>query len=155
MTGSHSYRWTTDRQALAPKEAFMEPANELVYIVDDEASVGEVLSTLLRANGKRAQIFTSGQNFLGFARRDFCACLILDLTAERNKRWTVPVGGGAGKLFKIGPQLLNARAEYFNDVRTTTNGSDWQLQTQLQFLFIHHRKYKCWYRSMASQDGVL
>jgi FixJ family two-component response regulator len=80
MTGSHSYRWTTDRQALAPKEAFMEPANELVYIVDDEASVGEVLSTLLRANGKRAQIFTSGQNFLGFARRDFCACLILDLT---------------------------------------------------------------------------
>jgi FixJ family two-component response regulator len=31
----------------------MEPANELVYIVDDEANVGEALSTLLRANGKR------------------------------------------------------------------------------------------------------
>jgi hypothetical protein len=63
-----------------------------------------------------------------------------DWTAERNKRWTVPVGGGAGKLFKIGPQLLNALAEYFNDVRTTTNGSGWQLQTQLQFLFIRHKK---------------
>jgi FixJ family two-component response regulator len=57
----------------------MEPANELVYIVDDETSVGEALSTLLRANGKRAQIFTSGQAFLDFARRDSCACLILDL----------------------------------------------------------------------------
>ena len=57
----------------------MEPANELVYIVDDEASVGEALSTLLRANGKRVQSFTSGQDFLDLARRDGCACLILDL----------------------------------------------------------------------------
>jgi hypothetical protein len=62
-----------------------------------------------------------------------------DWTAERNQRWTVPVGGGAGKIFKIGHQPLNARAEYFNDVRTTTGGSDWQLQTQLQFLFIRHK----------------
>jgi FixJ family two-component response regulator len=57
----------------------MEPANEVVYIVDDEASVGEALSTLLRANGKRVQLFTSGQDFLDFCRRDYCACLILDL----------------------------------------------------------------------------
>ena len=57
----------------------MEPMNELVYIVDDEANVGEALSTLLRANGKRVQIFTSGRDFLDFFRRDSCACLILDL----------------------------------------------------------------------------
>ena len=57
----------------------MEPTNELVYIVDDEANVGEALSTLLRANGKRVQLFTSGRDFLDFARRDSCACLILDL----------------------------------------------------------------------------
>jgi hypothetical protein len=62
-----------------------------------------------------------------------------DWTAERSKRWTVPVGGGAGKLFKIGSQPLNARAEFFNDVRTTTGGTDWQMQTQLQFLFIRHK----------------
>ena len=57
----------------------MEPANELVYIVDDESSVGEALCTLLRANGKRVQFFTSGRDFLDFARRDSCACLVLDL----------------------------------------------------------------------------
>jgi FixJ family two-component response regulator len=79
MSRSHRYRWAADRQVLVPKEAFMEPTNELVYIVDDEASVGEALSTLLRANRKRVQIFTSGQDFLDFARRDSCACLILDL----------------------------------------------------------------------------
>ena len=62
-----------------------------------------------------------------------------DWTAERDQRWTVPVGGGAGKIFKIGHQPLNARAQFFNDVRTTAGGSDWQMQTQLQFLFIRHR----------------
>ena len=75
----HRYRWAADRQVLVPKEAFMEPTNELVYIVDDEVNVGEALSTLLRANGKHVQLFTSGQDFLDFARRDSCACLILDL----------------------------------------------------------------------------
>src|SRR5580700_3580267 len=68
-----------DRQVLVPKEAFMDRASEMVYIVDDEAGVREALSTLLRANGKRVQVFTSGSDFLDFGRRDSCACLILDL----------------------------------------------------------------------------
>jgi FixJ family two-component response regulator len=55
------------------------PAKEIVYIVDDDASVVDALSSLLRANGKHVQIFTSGQDFLDFERRDSCACLILDL----------------------------------------------------------------------------
>jgi len=63
-----------------------------------------------------------------------------DWTASRNNRWTVPVGGGVGRVFKLGAQPLNARAEFFNDVRTTAGGSDWQLQTQLQFLFIKKRR---------------
>jgi FixJ family two-component response regulator len=58
---------------------WMMPSNEMVYIVDDEASVREALSALLRANGKQVKIFTSGQEFLYFPRRDSCACLILDL----------------------------------------------------------------------------
>src|SRR6202012_5189144 len=44
-----------------------------------DASVLDALSSLLRANGKRVQIFTSGQEFLDFERHDACACLILDL----------------------------------------------------------------------------
>lgn len=62
-----------------------------------------------------------------------------DWTAPRSTRWTVPVGGGVGRVFKIGSQPLNARTEFFNDVRTTAGGTDWQLQTQMQFLFIKRR----------------
>src|ERR1700749_3031408 len=55
------------------------PSNEMVYIVDDDATVVAPLSSLLRANGKQVQVFTSGQDFLDFERQDSCACLILDL----------------------------------------------------------------------------
>ena len=57
----------------------MEPAKEMIYIVDDEAIVGESLSALLRANGKRVRVFTSGREFLEFRRQDSCSCLVLDL----------------------------------------------------------------------------
>jgi FixJ family two-component response regulator len=57
----------------------MVASGEVVYIVDDDASVIDALSSLLRANGKQVQLFSSGQDFLDFERRDSCACLILDL----------------------------------------------------------------------------
>jgi FixJ family two-component response regulator len=57
----------------------MMPSNEMVYIVDDDATVVDALSSLLRANGKRVQVFTAGKEFLDFERQDSCACLILDL----------------------------------------------------------------------------
>jgi FixJ family two-component response regulator len=55
------------------------PSSEMVYIVDDDASVVGALSSLLRANGKQVKMFTSGKDFLDFERQDSCACLILDL----------------------------------------------------------------------------
>ena len=58
----------------------MEPTSELVYIVDDEASVGEALSTLLRAHGKtRARSSRLDRTSLILPAEDSCACLILDL----------------------------------------------------------------------------
>jgi FixJ family two-component response regulator len=57
----------------------IRPSKEMVYIVDDDARVVDALSSLLRANGKQVQMFTSGREFLDFPRQDSCACLILDL----------------------------------------------------------------------------
>jgi FixJ family two-component response regulator len=57
----------------------VEVTDEMVYVVDDDPGVGEALSSLLRANGRAVRTFTSGQAFLDFRRKDFGACLILDL----------------------------------------------------------------------------
>ncbi|RBP16445.1 hypothetical protein DFR50_10587 [Roseiarcus fermentans] len=50
-------------------------------------------------------------------------------------KWTVPVGGGAGRTFRVGslPVDLSLSA-YYNAVRPTA-GALWQLSTQLTFIF--------------------
>ena len=49
--------------------------------------------------------------------------------------WTVPLGGGVGKLFKIGNQAMNARAEAYYNVAKPDNAPDWQWGFTVQFLF--------------------
>src|SRR5258705_6072395 len=57
----------------------MGSPNEMVYIVDDDPTVCDALSSLLRANGKNVRALSSGADFLSFEGRDAGACLILDL----------------------------------------------------------------------------
>src|ERR1700733_7504054 len=72
--------WTMTRTAISSSlRKAIVPPKEMIYIVDDDASVVDALSSLLRANGKHVEIFTSGQDFLDFERHGSCACLILDL----------------------------------------------------------------------------
>jgi hypothetical protein len=56
---------------------------------------------------------------------------------NHDNRWTVPVGGGVGRVYKIGSQLLNSRVQFFNDVKTPIGGTSWQMQLQTQLLFPH------------------
>jgi len=47
----------------------------------------------------------------------------------------VPIGGGVGKLFKIGNQAINARTEAYYNVAKPDNAPDWQWGFTVQFLF--------------------
>ena len=59
--------------------------------------------------------------------------------ADDNDRWTVPVGGGIGRIFKIGHQPINASIEaYYNVVTPDDTGANWQLRTTWVFLFPEH-----------------
>jgi hypothetical protein len=63
-----------------------------------------------------------------------------DWTAKPGDKWTVPVGGGVGRIFKVGAQPLNARVQFWKDVKTPTFGQSWTMQAQIQFLFIRKPK---------------
>jgi hypothetical protein len=54
---------------------------------------------------------------------------------DSDNRWTVPVGGGVSKLFKIGPQPVSASAQAYYNVERPDFGPDWQLRIALTFLF--------------------
>jgi len=55
--------------------------------------------------------------------------------APGGNKWTVPLGGGLGKLFKIGNQPINTRVEAYYNVVKPDNGPDWSLSFTIQFLF--------------------
>ena len=56
-------------------------------------------------------------------------------TAHHSDRWIVPLGGGFGKIFKIGEQKMNAAVQAFHNIEQTTVIGDWTLRLQFQFLF--------------------
>jgi hypothetical protein len=57
--------------------------------------------------------------------------------APAGNQWLVPVGGGLGRVFRIGFQPVNVSAQFFgNAVRpTTTPSSPWGMRLQIAFLF--------------------
>ncbi len=55
--------------------------------------------------------------------------------ASSSDTWTIPLGAGVGKIFKIGKQPLNLQAHAYKNVVSPTFGADWQFRLQLQFLF--------------------
>ena len=58
-----------------------------------------------------------------------------DWKADADQRWTVPVGGGIGKIFRIGKQPLNASLQtFYNAVRPDQTG-DVSVRFEAQFLF--------------------
>ena len=59
--------------------------------------------------------------------------------ADHDNRWTVPIGGGFGRIFKIGDQPINANiAAYYNVVTPDDTGANWQLRAEWTFLFPTH-----------------
>jgi hypothetical protein len=60
-----------------------------------------------------------------------------DWAANPDNRWTVPVGGGVGRVFKIGTQMLNARTQFWKNVEHVEGGQTWTMQMQVQLLFPH------------------
>lgn len=55
--------------------------------------------------------------------------------AHSSQTWTIPIGGGIGRVFKMGNQPMNASLKLYHNVESPRSGSETQLQFQFQFLF--------------------
>ena len=55
--------------------------------------------------------------------------------AAPGQQWTVPVGGGIGRIFKIGDQPVSANITAYYNVVHPTGTPNWQLRAELSLLF--------------------
>lgn len=55
--------------------------------------------------------------------------------ADSDNTWTIPFGGGIGKIFSVGKQPINSQLSAYYNVEKPEYGPDWQLRVLVQFLF--------------------
>jgi len=58
-----------------------------------------------------------------------------DWKADSSQRWTVPLGGGVGKIFHLGRLPVNTQISAYYNVVKPDDGPNWQLRVQVQFMF--------------------
>jgi hypothetical protein len=58
-----------------------------------------------------------------------------DWEADSDQRWTVPVGGGVGKIFRIGKQPINMSGHVYYNTKKPDVVGDWTLRVQFQLMF--------------------
>ena len=59
----------------------------------------------------------------------------VDWKAPGNQQWTVPLGGGVGKIVHWGRVPVNLQLASYYNVASPAEGPNWQIRTQLQLLF--------------------
>lgn len=55
--------------------------------------------------------------------------------APSGDRWTIPIGGGAGKIVRFGKLPVNINSQLFYFVEKPKGGPDWEWRFQVQFMF--------------------
>jgi FixJ family two-component response regulator len=73
-------------------------SNSIVYVVDDDESMREAVSMLLRSVGLRVEAFASAHEFLAFQMPDVPSCLILDVRLKGQSGLAVQEQIAAGEL---------------------------------------------------------
>lgn len=75
-------------------------------------------------------------NFAGGWYLSSAPVITANWEAEKSSdEWTVPVGGGVGRVFRIGKQPVNMKMAYYYNVEKPEFGSQWDLQLSVIFLF--------------------
>ncbi len=104
--------------------------------------IGGLLSNIWSVGGGEADInLLTCQPFINYNFSDgwyatTAPIITANWEADSDHRWTVPLGGGFGKIFRIGKQPINAQLSLYNNVITPDDyGPEWQVRAQIQFMF--------------------
>ena len=74
-------------------------------------------------------------NFKGGAYLTTAPIITANWQADSGDTWTMPLGGGVGKIFHLGKLPLNTQISAYYNVETPEYGPDWQLRVQVQLMF--------------------
>jgi len=74
-------------------------------------------------------------NFSGGLYLTSSPIMTVDWKARSSDQWTVPIGGGVGKIFHLGKLPVNSQIAAYYNVEKPEFGADWQIRAQIQLMF--------------------
>lgn len=74
-------------------------------------------------------------NFPGGLYATMSPVVTADWKADNDDRWTVPLGGGVGKIVHFGKLPINFQTQMFYNVEKPRYGADWTWRLQAQLMF--------------------
>jgi len=63
------------------------------------------------------------------------AAIVGDFEASSENRWTIPLGGGFGRVFQLGEQIVNAQMQGFHFIEKPEGSPDWAIHLQIKLPF--------------------
>ncbi len=103
---------------------------------------GALMNNIWSAGGGSDSTYNNGlvqpfvnYNFHGGTYLTSAPIMTVDWKAPGSQQWTVPMGGGVGKIFKLGKLPVNSQlSAYYNVVRPDYVGN-WAIRLQIQLMF--------------------
>jgi len=133
----HSDDLGNDHWGLGPSFVVLHVAkgSPWVYgvLVNNLWSVGSGNGSPSYSNGL-AQPFLN-YNFPGGTYLTSAPIMTANWKADGSQRWTVPLGGGVGKIFHFGKLPVNTQISAYYNVARPDNAANWQLRAQVQLMF--------------------
>ena len=134
-TGSD--RFTADQWSLGPAAVVLTMPGHWVIgaLVSNVWNIGNGYNNAEDVNMMTAQYFIN-YNMKGGWYLSSAPVMTANWEADSGDQWTVPIGGGGGRVFKIGSQHVNMKlAAYYNVDAPNDNDDVWNLQFSCTFLF--------------------
>ena len=131
---------TATQRILGPRTISMGPG-AVGLVIPKPWVIGTLARQLWAVTGPNQQVNqTLFQPFVNYNMPDgwyavSSPIITANWSAPSGQRWSLPIGGGAGKIFKIGDQPMNASLQAFDYVAHPNLAPRWALRFQLQFLF--------------------
>lgn len=134
----------TDSKNLGNKNWGLGPSFVVLHLEKGDPWVYGVLANNVwsTTSNKHGGVYSNGliqpflnYNFEGGLYLTSSPILTVDWRADSGDRWTVPLGGGVGKIFHLGKLPVNTQISAYYNVVKPDNGANWQIRAQVQFMF--------------------
>ena len=130
-------RFTANQWSLGPAAVVLTMPGHWVIgaLVSNVWNIGNGYDNAADVNVMTAQYFIN-YNMKGGWYLTSAPVMTANWEADSGDQWTVPVGGGFGRVFKIGNQHVNMKlAAYYNVDAPDGNDDVWNMQLSCTFLF--------------------